>query len=105
MLCFWGLTVMERQAYIRRVGRVAGRARKTSERLREDGRIGVTRPLLEAHRQRTRSYRHDRLNWQRDLERRPTRDVGGPARNSGRAPGDGREVRRRDCENSSRPPL
>jgi len=66
MLCFWGLTEAERQAYIPAVGRVAGMARKAPMRPRSDGRSGVARPWLEAHRQSTRSYRHRRLNRQHE---------------------------------------
>jgi hypothetical protein len=43
-------------------------------------------PVLEAHRQRTRSYRHDRLNRQRDPDRRPEpRRQGDGQKGSGRA--------------------
>ena len=88
MLCFWDLTVVESQAYIPPVGRVAGRARKTPKRPRRDGRIGVARPWLEAHRPSTRSYRNDRLNRHHETRtppksRQPRSSdrsaVGGPA--------------------------
>jgi hypothetical protein len=46
MLCFWGLTGVERQAYIRPVGRVAGRARTVPERQRRTGRTGAAKTLV-----------------------------------------------------------
>jgi len=106
MLCFWGLTVMERRAYIRRVGRVAGRPGRRRNGYEKMAGSASRDPVLEAHRQRTLSYRHDRLNRQRDPDRRHNRDDRATARKAAvEHSGDGQEVRRWERENSSRPPL
>jgi hypothetical protein len=90
MLCFWGLTVTERRAYIRRVGRVAGRPGRRRNGYEKMAGSASRDHVLEAHRQRTRSYRHDRLNRQRDPDRRPE-----PRRQGDGQKGSGRALRRR----------
>jgi len=105
MLCFWDLTVVASQAYIPPVGRVAGRARETPERPRRDGRVGVARPWLEAHRPSTRSYDNNRLKRHHETRtspgsRQPRSWTG--VRWVGRRQTGGQPV---GCENSTRPPL
>ena len=107
MLWFWGLTLVERGAYIPSVGRVPEKTRKASKRPRRDGRIGVTRPWLEAHRPSTRSYRHDHSYRQLGAPDAAQTAVDGKfsrgERSEGRRQTGGRSAR--GCENSMRPPL
>jgi hypothetical protein len=106
MLCFWGLTGVERQAYIRSVGRVAGRTRKAPKRPAEIWSTRRRKTLVGGT-----STEHSQLSSAppepaaRGPGRRPDRGgrgAGQGERCMGRRQTGGRRPR---CEDSSRPPL